>query len=86
MSRKERIEQLIVTEFTPSSYEVIDESHLHAGHHGHSGRDETHFVVSVTSQAFEGKSLIQRHRMVYDLLKEEIDGGIHALTIRAFDA
>lgn len=78
------ISHKLQTSFNPSHMEVHDESNLHAGHHGHTGRDETHFKVIIVSAAFIEKSLIQRHRMVYDLLKDNIQGGIHALTIRAY--
>ena len=45
---------------------------------------ETHFRVDVISTAFEAKSLVQRHRMVYDLVKEELaaPGGVHALALK----
>ena len=62
-----------------------DESHLHAGHAGNPGGGpdaETHFRVKVVSEAFTGKAKVQRHRLVYGLLKEEIDGGVHALALK----
>ncbi len=84
MSKKDLITTKLTDHFQPSHLEVIDESSVHAGHNGHTGRDETHFKISLVSHAFEEQSLIQRHRMVYDLLKSNIEGGIHALTIRAY--
>jgi BolA protein len=59
----------------PASLEVIDESHLHAGHAG--------FRVKVVSKAFEGKPLVQRHRMINEILAEELKERVHALAISA---
>ena len=69
--------------FTPESLDVIDESHLHEGHAGHSPGGETHFRVSIVSPAFEGKSRIERHRMVNATLDAELKGSVHALAIKA---
>ncbi len=67
----------------PHSLEVIDESHLHAGHSGARPEGETHFRVRIQSEAFQGKSLVQRHRMVNEVLAEELAGPVHALAISA---
>ena len=64
------------------SAEIIDESHLHAGHAG--ARDgRGHFRLVVCSQAFAGLSPIQRHRLVYQALGDLMQTDIHALTIVA---
>ncbi len=67
----------------PHALEVIDESHLHAGHSGARPEGETHFRVKIQAEAFTGKSLIQRHRMVNEVLAEELSGPVHALAISA---
>ncbi|MEO9874544.1 MAG: BolA family protein [Anderseniella sp.] len=67
----------------PHALEVIDESHLHAGHSGARPEGETHFRVKIQAEAFTGMSLIQRHRMVNDVLAEELNGPVHALAISA---
>jgi BolA protein len=69
--------------FTPESLDVIDESHLHEGHSGHRPGGETHFRVYIVSNAFEGKSRIERHRMINSTLATELQGGVHALAIKA---
>ena len=69
--------------FTPESLDVIDESHLHEGHSGHRPGGETHFRVYIVSNAFEGKSRIERHRMINATLAEELAGSVHALAIKA---
>ncbi|XP_068107721.1 bolA-like protein 1 [Hyperolius riggenbachi] len=63
----------------PCHLQVLNESHMHAVPPG----SETHFKVVVVSDVFNGKSLIQRHRLVNDLLKEELAGPVHALSIQA---
>ena len=69
--------------FTPESLDVIDESHLHEGHSGHRPGGETHFRVYIVSPAFEGKSRIERHRMINATLAKELAGSVHALAIKA---
>jgi BolA family transcriptional regulator, general stress-responsive regulator len=69
--------------FTPESLDVIDESHLHEGHAGHRPGGETHFRIYIVSGAFEGKSRIERHRMINATLAAELAGPVHALAIKA---
>ena len=69
--------------FAPESLDVIDESHLHAGHAGHRPGGETHFRVYIVSPAFEGKSRIDRHRMINQVLADELAAGMHALALKA---
>jgi BolA protein len=69
--------------FTPESLDVSDESHLHEGHAGHRPGGETHFRVYIVSPAFEGKSRIERHRMINATLAAELAGSVHALAIKA---
>ena len=75
--------------FSPERLVIINESHLHAGHHHqdsdhhgtYDGTGETHFRVRIVSSAFAGKSRIDRHRAVNELLAEELKAGVHALAI-----
>ncbi|RIK99457.1 MAG: BolA family transcriptional regulator [Proteobacteria bacterium] len=69
--------------FAPEAIRVADESSLHEGHAGHRPGGETHFRVYIVATAFEGKSRVERHRMVNAALAEELAGGIHALAIKA---
>ena len=68
--------------FTPESLDVTDESHLHEGHAGHRPGGETHFRVYIVSTAFEGKSRIERHRMINELLAPKLAGSVHALALK----
>jgi len=69
--------------FIPESLDVQDESHLHEGHAGHRTGGETHFRIYIVSQAFKGKSRIDRHRMINATLASELAGSVHALAIHA---
>jgi BolA protein len=74
----QRLQELL----QPSRLEVIDESQAHAGHAGANGTGfGTHFRVRIDSPLFAGKSRLSRHRLVYDALREFLDGGVHALAI-----
>ncbi|CAL5019400.1 unnamed protein product [Urochloa decumbens] len=82
--RKERIRESLERALSPVELEIEDISHLHKGHAGVAGSNgETHFNVRVVSKEFEGKSLLKRHRAVYDLLQDELKTGLHALSIDA---
>jgi BolA family transcriptional regulator, general stress-responsive regulator len=77
------IEAKLKAALNPLRLEVVDESARHAGHaglrgHAHEG-GETHFRVTIVSQAFEGQSRVARQRMVYDALSHELANGIHAV-------
>jgi len=77
------IAQALSAELAPSHLDVIDESHLHAGHSGARPEGETHFRLDVVSAAFEGKSRVERHRLVNGLLAPAFARGLHALALRA---
>ncbi|KAA0971604.1 BolA family transcriptional regulator [Aureimonas fodinaquatilis] len=90
MSIKTSIEQKLKAAFTPESLEVLNESHLHAGHHHDSshpapfdGTGETHFRVRIVASAFSGQNRIARHRAINAALSDELAGGVHALAIEA---
>lgn len=81
-TRGERIKEKLERELKPVELEVEDISYQHAGHMGVRGSDgETHFNLKIVSNEFEGKSLVKRHRMIYGLLQDELEGGLHALSI-----
>ncbi|KAK2639977.1 hypothetical protein Ddye_027772 [Dipteronia dyeriana] len=83
-SRGMRIREKLEKELRPVELEVEDISYQHAGHAGVRGSDgETHFNVKIVSEEFEGKSLVKRHRLIYGLLQEELESGLHALSIVA---
>ena len=69
--------QTKLNSFAPVHLEVINESYMHSVPEG----SESHFKVTVVTDQFEGKMLVARHRMVNELLAEEIAGPIHALSL-----
>ncbi len=77
----DRIERKIAEALSPARLEIVDQSHLHAGHAGARPEGETHFRVEIVSGAFEGKSRLARQRMVYAVLAEELAGPVHALEL-----
>lgn len=79
----ERITKKLEDALSPQRLNVIDESHQHRGHGGWREGGETHFRVDIVSEAFIGKSRIERHRMVNAALAQELAERVHALAIAA---
>ncbi|HYQ73382.1 MAG TPA: BolA family protein [Gammaproteobacteria bacterium] len=80
--RIDRIRARLNAVLEPESLEIIDESAKHAGHAG-AASGGGHFIVHIVASAFQDKSLIQRHRLVYDALGDMMPRDIHALSIQA---
>ncbi|MEX2694220.1 MULTISPECIES: BolA family protein [Rhizobium] len=77
-----RIEEKLTEAFAPERLSVINESRLHAGHQpGFTGTGETHMRVRIVSAKFAGMTRLARHRAVTELLKPELDAGLHALAV-----
>ena len=76
------IHQRLTRALNPVKLEIVDESAKHAGHAG-AASGGVHFIVTIVSTAFENKSLIQRHRLVYDAVDDIMHSEIHALSIQA---
>ncbi|MBT5157408.1 MAG: BolA family transcriptional regulator [Rhodobiaceae bacterium] len=84
---RKTIEEKLTKAYAPNHLEVLDESHLHAGHagvaptaDGQSG--ETHFRVRMVSEKFAGMARLQRQRGVMEVLKAELDSQVHALALK----
>jgi BolA protein len=84
MSAEARIRETLMLGLRPLRLDVINESELHAGHRSSPGTGESHFRVVVVADSFKGRSRLERHRMVNDLLAAELRGGVHALAIKAY--
>ena len=81
--RKAEIIKRLNAAFNPETLGVEDESYMHKGHEG--ARDgRSHFRVLIIAEAFEGKNLIDRHRLIYAALDEMMRIDIHALAIDAW--
>jgi BolA protein len=83
MRTEDHITKKLNEAFAPESLTVVDESHEHQGHAGHRPGGQTHFRVYIVAEAFQGKSRIDRHRMINSILSAELNGGVHALAIHA---
>lgn len=73
----------LTARFAPKFLDVVDDSHLHAGHAGARPEGESHFRVVIVSKLFSGLGPVDRHRLVNEALAEEMSGPIHALAISA---
>ncbi len=77
-----RMRAQLTAALTPDELEIIDDSHLHAGHTG--ARDgRGHYTVRITASGFSGLRPLQRHQLVYKALAEMMQTDIHALAIVA---
>ncbi|WP_242218722.1 BolA family protein [Shinella zoogloeoides] len=84
MSMKSSMTGKLEAAFSPERLDVINESHLHAGHQpGFDGEGETHMRIRIVSAAFAGMSRVARHRAINEVVKAELDAGLHALAVEA---
>lgn len=82
MDRTAILRHRLFEALAPVELEIVDETARHAGHAGAAG-GAGHYIVHIVSSAFEGKNLIQRHRLVYEAVGEMMQSEIHALSIEA---
>jgi BolA protein len=74
---------MLIATFEPLECQLVDESHLHAGHAG-AASGAGHYKLRLVSTRFTGLNRIARHRLVYDCLRDMMHSEIHALNINAF--
>ena len=84
MSAEQRMRDKLMLGLEPTRLDIINESELHAGHRSSPGTGESHFRILIVSQAFTGKSRVDRHRIVNELLADELSGRIHALALKTY--
>lgn len=84
MSAETRLREKLLVALKPVRLDIINESEMHAGHRSSPGTGESHFRILIVSDAFAGKSRVDRHRMVNAALGDEVGGRIHALALAAF--
>ena len=68
---------------SPTRVELVDESEKHRGHGGYNPEGESHFSLEIESEAFTGKSRVERQRMIYKALGDLMRERVHALSIKA---
>ena len=81
MTVQDTLRAKLTAALKPTLLEIVDESHLHAGHAGARAEGETHFRVAIVSDAFAGKSRVARQRLVYQIVAEELRTRVHALAL-----
>lgn len=86
MSVEQIIRKKLTVFFNPVELEIRNDSHRHANHEGSPDNGESHFTIKIVAINFAGKSRIECHRMVTEVLADELAGPIHALSIRAKSA
>ena len=84
MSIEQRMRETLMVDLQPTRLDLINESHLHAGHASSPGTGESHFRLLIVSSLFEGRSRVDRHRMVNDALAGFLRDKVHALAIKAY--
>ena len=82
MEVADRIRRKLTEALTPSRLDVYDDSHRHVGHVGARPEGETHFTVEIVSDAFAGLTRLERHRLVHEVLADELAGPVHALSLK----
>ena len=83
MSSEQMLREKLMVELEPIRLDIVNESHMHAGHRSSPDTGESHFRVLVVSPKFAGKSRVERHRMVNAAVAELLRSRVHALAIRA---
>jgi BolA family transcriptional regulator, general stress-responsive regulator len=76
-----RLREKLEAALAPVRLEIVDESHRHAGHAGARPEGETHFRVEIVAASFAGKSRVERQRLVYAILADELKDRVHALQL-----
>jgi BolA protein len=85
MQVEQRIREKLNEAFTPDQLVIENDSRKHAHHltaRGEPNTGETHFTITIVSSAFDGRTRIDRQRLVYQVLAEELAGPVHALALK----
>jgi BolA protein len=86
MQLEAQMREKLIAAFLPTQLAIVNESHKHAHHaamKGAANTGETHFSISIVSDCFAERSRIERHRMVHQVLADELAGPVHALAVKA---
>ena len=75
------MQKLLTAQLSPQMIVIEDQSELHHGHAGAQPGGQTHYRLTLVSQAFEGLTRVARQRLVYHALREEFETGLHALSM-----
>lgn len=81
MAIEELMRQKLMKAFHPDFLEIINDSDRHARHAGSPKTGASHFTIKMDAEVFKGKSRLEKHRLVYAVLEEELKSGVHALQL-----
>jgi BolA family transcriptional regulator, general stress-responsive regulator len=84
MSVEQEMRERLLVALEPIRLDIVNESHLHAGHRNSPGTGESHFRTLIVSQRFTGMSRVDRHRLVNETLDGIIGGKVHAFALKAY--
>lgn len=84
MSAESRLREKLMIALEPTRLDIVNESELHAGHRSTPGTGESHFRIMIVSPKFSGATRVTRHRMVNDVIADELKGRIHALALSTY--
>lgn len=81
-SRLQRIKDVLMDQFKPTSLDIIDDTESHKGHAGSPGTEESHITVVIQADEFKNISRVEAHRKVYDAISTEFQKGLHAVSVK----
>jgi BolA protein len=84
VSAEARLKEKLMIGLRPTRLDIINESEMHAGHRSSPGTGESHFRILIVSEIFAGKSRVERHRLVNEILEGEVGKTIHALALSTY--
>ena len=84
LKRKINIENLILKNYEPEFFSVLDVSEQHRGHQNFKEDVESHFEIIIVSEKFRNLNRMERHRMVNKSLKEEFLSDLHSITLKTY--
>ncbi len=82
MAVRDIMETKLREALSPTDLTIIDDSEKHRGHTGFREGGESHFRMTIVSAAFDGLSRVARQQKVYDILRDELAGPVHALSLK----
>lgn len=78
------IQNILQNKFSPDYIEIVDDSERHRGHTGQKESGGRHYTIVLVSDSFEGKTLMERHRAVYETVEMDRNESIHALVLKVY--
>ena len=79
-----KIQDILQNKFAPDYIKIVDDSDRHRGHAGQKESGGSHYTIILVSDSFEGKTLLERHRAVYDAVEMDRSESIHAFALKVY--